>query len=55
MGRVAALRAGAGGDLRDQHGRDLPADPMTTQVFFTVLALVVGIFLVWFVWPDNDN
>jgi len=28
---------------------------MTTQVFFTVLALALGIFLVWFVWPDNDN
>jgi hypothetical protein len=48
-------RAGPGGDLRRQHGRDLVLLPMTTQAFFIVLALALGIFLAWFVWPDNDN
>lgn len=52
---MAALRAGLDRDLRDQHGRDLPVVPMTAQVFFTVLALVVGIFLAWFFWADDDN
>jgi hypothetical protein len=52
---VAALRTGPDRDLRDQHGRDLLVVPMTTQVFFVILALALGIFLAWFVWPDNDN
>jgi len=49
------LRPRPGGDLRDQHGRDLLVVPMTTQAFFVILALVLGVFLAWFVWPDNDN